>query len=66
VWSLLTLLALAVVGAAYQAIVTQIDQRSISPAPGQMVSVGNHQLTSTASGRVTLRLFWKLAGRSPR
>ena len=51
VWSLLTLLVLAVVGAAYQAIATQIDQRSISPAPGQMVSVGNHQLHLDCVGK---------------
>ena len=51
VWSLLTLLALAVVGATYQAIATQIDQRSISPAPGQMVGVGNHQLHLNCVGK---------------
>jgi hypothetical protein len=49
---LITLLALAVIGATYQAIATQIDQRSISsPAAGQMVSVGNHQLHLNCVGK---------------
>ena len=37
------LLALAVIGAIYQAIATQIDQRTYSP-PGEMVDVGTHSL----------------------
>src|ERR671918_86455 len=43
VWLVAGLLALAVIGAIYQAIATQIDQRTYSP-PGEMVDVGTHSL----------------------
>src|ERR671916_1883264 len=43
VWMLLGLLALAVIGAIYQAIATQIDQRTYTP-PGEVVDVGDHSL----------------------
>ena len=41
VWLVAVLLALAVIGAIYQAIATQIDQRTYSP-PGEMVDVDGH------------------------
>src|SRR5829696_5172510 len=41
VWLVAGLLALAVIGAIYQAIATQIDQRTYSP-PGEMVDVNGH------------------------
>ena len=41
VWMIAGLLALAVIGAIYQAIATQIDQRTYSP-PGEMVDVDGH------------------------
>ena len=43
VWMLVGLLALAVIGAIYQSIATQIDKRTYSP-PGEMVDVGDHSL----------------------
>src|ERR671921_720719 len=43
VWLVAGLLALAVIGAIYQAIATQIDQHTYSP-PGEMVDVGTHSL----------------------
>src|ERR671918_859479 len=43
VWLVAGLLALAVIGAIYQAVATQIDQRTYSP-PGEMVDVGTHSL----------------------
>ena len=43
-WSLVALLALVIIGLLYQALASYRDQRSVSPAPGQMVSVGTHQL----------------------
>jgi hypothetical protein len=50
-WSVATLLALAVAGAAYQIVVTVIDQRSVAPAHGEMVSVGDHQLHINCVGQ---------------
>jgi pimeloyl-ACP methyl ester carboxylesterase len=44
------LLALAVIGAIYQAIATEIDRRAY-PAPGEMVDVGTHRLHINCSGR---------------
>jgi pimeloyl-ACP methyl ester carboxylesterase len=41
VWMIAGLLTLAVIGALYQAIATQIDQRTYSP-PGEMVDVNGH------------------------
>ena len=43
VWLVVGLLALAVIGAIYQVVATQIDQRTYSP-PGKMVDVGTHSL----------------------
>src|SRR5918994_3815756 len=43
VWLVAGLLALAVIGAIYQAVATQIDQRTYPP-PGEMVDVGTHSL----------------------
>ena len=43
VWMIVGLLALAVIGAVYQAIATEIDQRTYPP-PGELVNVGNHSL----------------------
>ena len=43
VWLVAVLLALAVIGVIYQAVATQIDQRTYSP-PGEMVDVGTHSL----------------------
>jgi pimeloyl-ACP methyl ester carboxylesterase len=43
VWTIAVLLTLAVFGAIYQAIATEIDQRTYSP-PGELVDVGNHSL----------------------
>jgi pimeloyl-ACP methyl ester carboxylesterase len=41
VWTIAGLLALAVIGALYQAVATEIDQRTYSP-PGEMVDVNGH------------------------
>jgi pimeloyl-ACP methyl ester carboxylesterase len=43
VWLIAGLLALAVIGAVYQSIATEIDQRTYPP-PGELVNVGNHSL----------------------
>jgi pimeloyl-ACP methyl ester carboxylesterase len=43
VWMIVGLLALAVIGAIYQAIATEVDQRTYSP-PGEMVDVNGHLL----------------------
>jgi hypothetical protein len=43
-WSLVALVAALVVGAIYQAIATEIDQREAFPGPGEMVDVGVHRL----------------------
>lgn len=43
-WSLVVLLVALVVGAIYQAIATEIDQREAFPGPGEMVDVGEHRL----------------------
>ena len=50
VWMILGLLALAVMGAIYQAIATEIDQRTYPP-PGQMVDVGTHSLHINCVGQ---------------
>src|SRR5919106_1057519 len=49
VWLVAGLLALAVIGAIYQAIATQIDQRTYSP-PGEIVDVGTHSLHINCRG----------------
>src|SRR5215210_3880770 len=43
VWLVAGLLVLAIIGAIYQVVATQIDQRTYSP-PGEMVDVGDHSL----------------------
>ena len=43
VWMIAGLLALAVIGAVYQAVATEIDQRAYPP-PGKMVDIGDHRL----------------------
>jgi alpha-beta hydrolase superfamily lysophospholipase len=50
-WSLATLLVILVVGAIYQAIATEIDQRNAFPAPGEMVHVGEHRLHMRCIGQ---------------
>jgi pimeloyl-ACP methyl ester carboxylesterase len=41
VWTIVGLLALAVIGAIYQVVATEIDERTYSP-PGEMVNVNGH------------------------
>jgi pimeloyl-ACP methyl ester carboxylesterase len=43
VWMLLGLLTLAVIGAIYQTVATELDQRAYPP-PGELVDVGDHSL----------------------
>ena len=43
VWAIAGLLALAVIGAIYQAVATEMDRRTY-PSPGEMVDVGGHRL----------------------
>jgi pimeloyl-ACP methyl ester carboxylesterase len=50
-WSLLALLVALVIGAIYQAIATEIDQRAALPAPGEMVDVGEHRLHLNCVGQ---------------
>jgi pimeloyl-ACP methyl ester carboxylesterase len=50
VWMFAGLLALAVIGATYQAIATEIDRRAYPP-PGEMVDVGDHSLHINCVGR---------------
>src|SRR5829696_9164849 len=50
VWMIAGLLALAVIGAVYQAIATEIDQRAYPP-PGEMVDVGDHRLHINCVGQ---------------
>jgi pimeloyl-ACP methyl ester carboxylesterase len=50
VWTTAGLLTLAVIGAIYQAIATQIDQRTYPP-PGEMVDVGTHSLHINCAGQ---------------
>src|SRR5215212_9501513 len=49
VWMIAGLLTLAVIGAIYQAIATQIDQRTY-PAPGEMVDVNGHLMHINCMG----------------
>jgi pimeloyl-ACP methyl ester carboxylesterase len=42
-WLVVALLVLALIGATYQAVATEIDQRAYPP-PGEMVNVGDHSL----------------------
>ena len=50
-WSLAALLVTLVVGAIYQAIATEIDQREAFPGPGEMVDVGEHRLHLNCVGQ---------------
>ena len=50
-WALLALLVALTIGAIYQAIATEIDQRSALPAPGEMVEVGEHGLHMNCIGQ---------------
>src|SRR5918998_1005486 len=50
VWLVAGFLALAVIGAIYQAVATQIDQRTYSP-PGEIVDGGTHSLHINCNGR---------------
>jgi pimeloyl-ACP methyl ester carboxylesterase len=50
VWMIAGLLALAVMGAIYQAIATEIDQRTYPP-PGELVDVGDHSLHINCVGQ---------------
>jgi hypothetical protein len=50
-WSLVTLLVALVLGAIYQAIATEIDQRAALPAPGEMVDVGEHRVHLNCIGQ---------------
>jgi pimeloyl-ACP methyl ester carboxylesterase len=50
VWMIAGLLALAVIGAIYQTIATEIDQRAY-PAPGKLVDVGTHRLHINCAGQ---------------
>ena len=43
VWMIVGVLALAVIGAVYQAVATEMDQRAYPP-PGEMVVIGGHRL----------------------
>jgi pimeloyl-ACP methyl ester carboxylesterase len=49
VWLVAGLLALAVIGAIYQVVATQIDQRTYSP-PGEMVDVNGHLMHINCMG----------------
>ncbi len=51
VWTIAGLLVLAVIGAIYQAIATEIDERSAFPEPGEMVDVGEHRLHMNCVGQ---------------
>jgi pimeloyl-ACP methyl ester carboxylesterase len=44
------LLALAIIGAVYQGVATEIDQRAY-PAPGEMVDIGGHRLHINCVGQ---------------
>ena len=48
---MLGLPTLAIAGAIYQRVATKIDQRKLGPAPGKMVSVGNHKLHISCMGQ---------------
>ena len=50
-WSLAALVVALIIGAIYQAIATEIDQRSAFPAPGEMVDVGEHRLHLNCLGQ---------------
>jgi pimeloyl-ACP methyl ester carboxylesterase len=47
---IVVLLTLAIAGTVYQIVATQVDQRQLGSAPGEMVSVGNHKLHINCMG----------------
>jgi pimeloyl-ACP methyl ester carboxylesterase len=51
-WAVVVFLALAVIGAIYQTVATEIDRRTYSP-PGQLVEVGGHRLHIRCVGQGT-------------
>ena len=50
-WALVPLLVALVIGAIYQAIATEIDQRAAFPGPGEMLDVGEHRLHMNCLGQ---------------
>jgi hypothetical protein len=48
-WLVVALLILAIVGAIYQAIATELDERAYPP-PGKLVDVGGHSLHINCMG----------------
>ena len=50
-WLLVALLMALVIGAIYQALATEADQRSAFPGPGEMVEVGDHRLHLNCVGQ---------------
>jgi pimeloyl-ACP methyl ester carboxylesterase len=50
-WSVVALLVSLVVGAIYQGIPTEVDQRAAFPGPGEMVNVGDHRLHMNCVGQ---------------
>jgi hypothetical protein len=50
-WSLVALLAALAVGAIYQAVATEVDQRAAFPGSGEMVDVGEHRLHMNCLGQ---------------
>jgi pimeloyl-ACP methyl ester carboxylesterase len=50
-WSLVALLVALIVGAIYQAVATEIDQRTAFPGPGEMVDVGEHRMHLNCVGQ---------------
>jgi pimeloyl-ACP methyl ester carboxylesterase len=50
-WSLVALLVALVIGAIYQVVATEIDQRAAFPGPGEMVDVGEHRLHMNCLGQ---------------
>lgn len=49
--SVIVILTLAIAGSIYQIVATEIDQRQLGPAPGEMVSVGDHKLHINCMGQ---------------
>ena len=49
-WLVVALLVLAVIGAIYQAIATEIDRRTYYPPPGKMVEVNGHPMHINCMG----------------
>ena len=49
-WLVIALLILALIGAIYQAIATELDERAFPP-PGQLIDVGGHSLHINCIGQ---------------